>query len=194
VKWIAILFLCLPAYGQTWFSSVWHTTTTNSCTVHWTTAVPTIGHLKYGTVAGTYTKYTANSSTFSTHHYATMTGLAASTTYHFRMVSADSNRDWITSLDSLCKTPSTTATTTPTTTLHSVKLNWHASTSSGVVSYEVYRTTISGGYYGLVGSTTALSYTDSTVNPSMTYYYVTKAKNSAGELSNFSNQVQAVVP
>jgi hypothetical protein len=187
MKWTVVLLLCLPAYGQTWFSGVWKSVTANSCTVHWSTAVPTIGHIQYGTTAGSYTRYTSNTSTYSTHETATMTGLAARTIYHFRLVSADSSKDWLTSLDSTCTTPAATATVSP-----SVILSWRASTSSGVSAYQVYRSTISGGYYMLLASTSGLTYTDSTVKANTTYYYVVIAKNTAGELSSYSNQVQAV--
>lgn len=189
MKWIPMLLLCLPSYGQTWFSSITKSPTASSCTIHWNTAVPTIGHIKYGTAAGSYTKSTGNTSTYSKYETATITGLAAKTTYHFKLVSADANKDWITSLDSTCMTtaPSTTA-------QHSVKLNWFASSSSDVSRYEVYRSTISGGYYTLLGSTAGLSYTDAAVKLDTAYYYVVRAISSAGKQSSYSKQVQAAIP
>lgn len=189
MKWIATLLLCLPAYGQTWFSNVTKSPTASSCTIHWTTAVPTIGHIKYGTASGSYTKYTSNSSTYSKYETRTITGLAAKTTYRFQMVSADTNKNWITSLDSTC-----TTTAPPTTAQHSVKLNWLASSSSGVSGYEVYRSTISGGYYALLANTAGLSYIDAAVNVGMTYYYVVKAITSTGKQSSYSSQVKASIP
>jgi hypothetical protein len=185
MKWAIILLLCLPAYGQTWFSNVTKSPTANTCTIHWTTAVPTIGHVQFGTAAGSYTKSTSNTASYSTHETSTISGLNAMTTYHFRLVSADSSKDWVTSLDSTCTTSATQ---------HSVKLNWRASTSAAVAVYEVLRSTISGGYYILLDSTSGLTYTDSTVKPSTTYYYVIRAKNTAGELSSYSNQAKALIP
>lgn len=189
MKWGIILVLCLPAYGQTWFSNITKTPAANSCTIHWTTAVPTVSHVQFGSAAGVYTKSTANSTTYSTHTTETITGLAAKTTYHFRLVSADTSKDWITSLDSTCTTtaPSTTA-------QHSVKLNWLASSSSSVSAYEVYRSTVSGGYYMLLGTIAGLTFTDNTVQAGLTYYYVIRAKSSTGWQSIYSNQAKASIP
>ena len=76
-----------------------------------------------------------------------------------------------------------------------VILSWQASSSANVTSYDVYRSTVSGGYYGLVGSTAGvLSYADTTVQSGTTYYYVVTAVNSQGEQSGYSNQVVATVP
>ncbi len=78
---------------------------------------------------------------------------------------------------------------------HSVSLTWKASTSS-VAGYNVYRGAKSGGPYTKLNSSTdtATLYTDSAISAGSTYYYVTKAVNSAGSESSASNEVQAVVP
>ena len=187
MKYLVVLFLCLPACAQTWFSNVNASPSTTSCKVSWTTAVPTIGHVKYGTAAGSYTNATANTTAYSTSNSALLSGLTAGTTYHFRMMSADNSKDWLTSLDFTC----TTATTTS---QHSVKLNWQASTSTGVTGYDVYRSTTSGGYYGLLGNSSSLAYTDTSVQSGATYYYVVTAVNSAGLQSGYSNQVKTIIP
>jgi fibronectin type 3 domain-containing protein len=189
MKWTTIVFLCLPAYGQTWFSNVTKAPASNSCTVHWTTAVPTIGHIQYGTAAGVYTKSTSNTATYSSHTTATMSSLTAKTTYHLRLVSSDSTKDWVTSLDSTC-----TTTAPPTTAQHSVKLNWLASSSSSVSAYEIYRSTVSGGYYMLLTTIAGLTYTDNTVQPGSVYYYAIRAKNVSGRQSSYSNQAKATIP
>jgi hypothetical protein len=78
---------------------------------------------------------------------------------------------------------------------HSTMLSWTASTTQGV-NYNVYRSSVSGGPYTKVTSTTAiagLSYTDSTVLPGQKYYYVVTAINSSGE-SGYSNEAVASVP
>ena len=79
---------------------------------------------------------------------------------------------------------------------HSVALSWAASTSSGVIGYNVYRSATSGGpYTKLNGSPGALtSYTDSTVLAGQTYYYVVTAVDASSNESAHSNQAQAVVP
>ncbi|HWF92114.1 MAG TPA: hypothetical protein VN684_07505, partial [Terriglobales bacterium] len=78
---------------------------------------------------------------------------------------------------------------------HSVSLTWKASTSS-VAGYNVYRGTKSGGPYAKLNSSvdTATLYTDNAVGTGTTYYYVTKAVNSAGTESAASNEVKAIVP
>jgi fibronectin type 3 domain-containing protein len=77
---------------------------------------------------------------------------------------------------------------------HKVVLKWQSS-SKDVKSYKVYRSTISGGYYGLIGRTEGvLSYTDSTVASGTTYYYVVSAVNKTGKESGYSAQAVATVP
>jgi fibronectin type 3 domain-containing protein len=79
---------------------------------------------------------------------------------------------------------------------HSVNLGWNTSTSSGVVGYNIYRGTVSGGPYTRINSAldTTPYDTDSTVTGGHTYYYVVTAVNSAGAESSYSSQVQAVIP
>jgi hypothetical protein len=89
--------------------------------------------------------------------------------------------------------PAPPPTTTPI--QHTVTLTWKASSSANVTSYNLYRSTISGGYYGLVGSAAgSLSYADRTVESGTTYYYVTTAVNEQGKESAHSNQAVIVVP
>ena len=79
---------------------------------------------------------------------------------------------------------------------HSVNLGWNTSTSSGVVGYNIYRGTVSGGPYTRINSAldTTPYDTDSTVTGGHTYYYVVTAVNSAGAESSYSSPAQAVVP
>lgn len=78
---------------------------------------------------------------------------------------------------------------------HSVSLSWTASTST-VVGYNIYRSTVSGGPYTKVNSTpvSGTTYTDQTVLGNTTYYYVATAVSSTGSESTYSNQVSASVP
>jgi fibronectin type 3 domain-containing protein len=69
-----------------------------------------------------------------------------------------------------------------------VVLSWSA--SSGATSYNVKRSTVSGGPYGAVGSSTSTSYTDTTVSNGTIYYYVVTAVSALGESGN-SNQASA---
>jgi hypothetical protein len=78
---------------------------------------------------------------------------------------------------------------------HSVALTWNAS-SSTVSGYNVYRSTVSGSGYTKLNSSlvSGLSYTDSTVLNTTTYYYVTTAVDSSGAESVYSNEVPAAIP
>jgi len=78
---------------------------------------------------------------------------------------------------------------------HSVALTWNASTSA-VSGYNVYRSTVSGSGYTKINSSlvVGLSYSDTTVLNSTTYYYVTTAVDSSSVESSYSNQVSAPVP
>jgi fibronectin type 3 domain-containing protein len=69
-----------------------------------------------------------------------------------------------------------------------VSLTWNA--SSGATSYNVKRSTTSGGPYTTIASPTATNYTDTGLTNGTTYYYVVSAVNSAGESTN-SAQVSA---
>jgi fibronectin type 3 domain-containing protein len=65
-----------------------------------------------------------------------------------------------------------------------------------VAGYNVYRAGQSGGPYTLLNSAlvSGTTYTDPTVQPGQTYYYVATAMDSANLESQYSNQVKAVVP
>lgn len=79
---------------------------------------------------------------------------------------------------------------------HSVSLTWTASPSSGVAGYNVYRSTVSGNDYTKINTTpvAGLNYVDGTVLDASTYFYVLTAVDSSGNESNFSTQVQMVIP
>jgi fibronectin type 3 domain-containing protein len=76
-----------------------------------------------------------------------------------------------------------------------VSLSWTA--SSGATSYNVKRSTTSGGPYTTVGSPTGTSFTNTGLVNGTTYFYVVSAVNASGESGN-SAQVsatpQGVVP
>ncbi len=75
---------------------------------------------------------------------------------------------------------------------HSVSLKWQSSPTA--VSYDLYRSTFSGGPYGLVASAIlGTSFVDQSVPAGETYFYVATAWDGTKE-SDFSNQVTAVVP
>jgi len=67
-------------------------------------------------------------------------------------------------------------------------LTWTA--SAGATSYNVKRSTTSGGPYSTVGTPSTTSFTNTGLTNGTTYYYVVTAVNSAGESGN-SNQASA---
>ena len=79
--------------------------------------------------------------------------------------------------------------------VHSVLLSWTPSTSS-VVGYNVYASTVSGsGYANLTPGTVAtLSYTDGGLQTAGTRYYVVTSVDSTNTESAFSNEVSAIIP
>ncbi|PYU29753.1 MAG: hypothetical protein DMG31_16265 [Acidobacteria bacterium] len=80
-------------------------------------------------------------------------------------------------------------------TAHMANLSWDPSPSA-VVGYNVYRGTQSGGPYTKLNSSpvAVTRYTDSTVQPGQTYFYIVKAVNSKNVQSVPSGEVSAAVP
>ena len=77
---------------------------------------------------------------------------------------------------------------------HTVSLSWNAVTSAS--GYNVYRTVTGGSGYTRINSAldAALSYSDSSVQDSQTYYYVTTSVNSSGTESAYSAEVSVAIP
>ena len=77
-----------------------------------------------------------------------------------------------------------------------VVLNFTQSTTAGVTANGEYRATVSGGPYTnlAVSSTPVTSFTDTTVQPGNTYYYVVTAKVGPTDESANSNEAKAVIP
>ena len=84
------------------------------------------------------------------------------------------------------------------TTGHSVSLSWTASTSSNVKGYNIYRGTTSGGQgpYAIVNSSiiAGTTYTDSTVQAGLTYFYVATTVDNSNNESGHSTEATAVIP
>jgi predicted xylan-binding protein with Ca-dependent carbohydrate-binding module/lysyl oxidase/fibronectin type III domain protein len=73
-----------------------------------------------------------------------------------------------------------------------VSLAWSANTESDLAGYNVYRGTANGGPYTKINSSllTSRSYGDTGLTNGTTYYYVIKAVDTSGNVSNASSQVQ----
>lgn len=90
--------------------------------------------------------------------------------------------------------PSPTPTPTPSPSAHSVALTWSASSSSGVIGYNVYRSTTASGSYVRVGNVVGTTFTDSTVQAGQTYFYTVTTVNTANLESAPSSPISATVP
>jgi Abnormal spindle-like microcephaly-assoc'd, ASPM-SPD-2-Hydin/Purple acid Phosphatase, N-terminal domain len=101
---LSCVFLVAPsAFAQSWISAITATTTTTTATITWTSAVPANSQIKYGTTTGYGSKSALNSNLVTTHS-VTLTSLTAGTTYHYRVLSADSTGVLVTSLDNVFTT------------------------------------------------------------------------------------------
>jgi hypothetical protein len=102
---LLFVFLVAPsAFAQSWISAVTATTTTTTATITWTTAVPASSQITYGTTTS-YGSSSALNSNLVTTHSGSLTSLTAGTTYHYRVLSADSTGVLVTGLDNVFTTP-----------------------------------------------------------------------------------------
>src|SRR6266700_4847119 len=78
---------------------------------------------------------------------------------------------------------------------HTVTLTWKASTSK-VAGYDVYRSATRGGDYERINNSLVqeLTYTDTSVDGGVTYYYVVRAVDDRGNRSANSNETFARIP
>jgi hypothetical protein len=102
---LLFVFLVAPsAFAQSWISAVTATTTTTTATITWTTAVPANSQITYGTTTSYGSSSILNSNLVTTHS-ASLTSLIAGTTYHYRVLSADSTGVLVTGLDNVFTIP-----------------------------------------------------------------------------------------
>ena len=81
---------------------------------------------------------------------------------------------------------------------HSVALSWRSPMpvkGVTVIGYNVYRSVTTGGPYVRIASgVTGLTYHDSIVTNTKTYYYVVTSVDAAGHESTYSTEAQAKIP
>ncbi len=131
------------------------------------------------------------STPLSTRSPATAMTAASSTASSIDASTATTSRASYVSTGTTKTSNISTATTSP----PQVLLTWDAS-SSPVVGYHVYRSTVSGGPYAVqtASAIAALDFTDSSVAPGTTYYYAVTSIDASGLESGYSNQVVATIP
>ena len=103
---LLVVLVTPSAFAQSWISAVTTTTTTTTATINWTTAVPANSQVRYGTTTSYGTSSVRNPS-YAMTHSSTLTSLTAGTTYHYRVLSADSTGALVTGLDNVFTTPAT---------------------------------------------------------------------------------------
>jgi hypothetical protein len=113
---LLFVFLVAPSgFAQSWISAIAATTTTSTATITWTSAVPANSQVMYGTTTS-YGSSSALKSNLVTTHSAALKSLAAGTTYHYRVLSADSTGVLVTGLDNVFTTAAAiSVSVTPTT-------------------------------------------------------------------------------
>jgi fibronectin type 3 domain-containing protein len=73
-------------------------------------------------------------------------------------------------------------------------LSWSPSSSSGVVSYNVYRSAAASGPFTRIGNVSGTTFTDSSVQNGQTYFYTVTSVDSNDVESSDPTPVSATVP
>src|SRR2546426_667928 len=155
--------------------------------ITWATNEASDSQVDYGLTTA-YGSSTPLNSSLLTAHAVTLTGLLATTTYHYRVKSRDAAGNLATSADftltTLIAVPDTTPPSVPTNLSASavsssqINLSWTASTDNvGVSGYQIYR----GG--SQIATTSLTSYSDTGLSPSTAYIYTLAAYDAAGSVS-----------
>jgi chitodextrinase len=169
-------------------STVSTSTTSSTATISWTTNHAANAQVSYGLTSG-YGSSTATS-TLTTSHSFVVTGLTASTTYHYQIQSTDSQGNTATTSDAtfyIDTAPSvptglTAISTSPT----QINLAWASSTDNvSVTGYDIYQN----GTW--IATSSGASYSNTGLAASTTYSYYVDAFNAAGETSATSTMTTA---
>ncbi len=179
--------------------------TTTGATITWTTDEPADSQVEYGTTSA-YGNLTPLAPTLVNSHSVSLTGLAASTQYYYRVTSRDAAGNPASSAGLTFTTPPVAPTnltaTAPTST--QVVLTWTG--SGGPISVAGYRIERCQGtgcttfaelttQWTSQGFTTPwTSYSDAALAPGTSYRYRVRAIDAFGNLSDYSAVVTAVTP
>src|SRR3989441_869721 len=159
----------------------------SQATITWATNQASDSQVEYGLTTA-YGSSTPLNSSLLTAHAVTLTGLQATTTYHYRVKSRDAAGNLATSADftltTLIAVPDLTPPSVPTNlgtsavSSSQMNLSWTASTDNvGVAGYNIYR----GG--SQIATTSLTSYSDTGLSPATAYVYQVSAFDAAGNVS-----------
>lgn len=169
----------------------------NGGSVAWTTNEASDSQVEYG-LTTSYGQSTSVNSSLVTSHSVVVSGLNASTTYHYRVKSRDAAGNLATSGDNVFNTqaqPDTTAPSQPANlsapllSAYEVDLSWSAATDdTAVTGYRIYRNNVQ------IGTSASLSYNDTTASQQNTYTYSVSAVDAAGNESIRSGDLVVTTP
>ena len=182
----------LSSGGTNVISSVTSSGVTSSgATITWTTSEASTSQVEYGTTTSYGTESSLNSS-LVTSHSVTLTGLTASTTYDYAVMSMNSGGTLVTSTNFTFTTASTsppviTAVTATNITSNGATITWTTDQASN--SQVEYGTTTSYGTESSLNSSlvTSHSVTLTGLSASTTYDYAAMSANSGGTLATSAN-------
>jgi hypothetical protein len=168
----------------------------NSANITWSTNEAASSQVEYGTTTS-YGSSTTLNSTLVTSHSVSLTGLAASTTYHYRVKSADAAANLATSADNTFTTSAAPDTTPPLLSLinagsitnNSATITW--GTNEPATAQVDYGLTAAYGNSTTLNATLSNSHSQtlSGLTSTTVYHYRVKSADAAGNLSVSADQV-----
>jgi len=164
------------------------TINTSSIYVEWSSVTSANGYYIYRSTNSSsgYSKVGTSSTTSYTDYNA-----SSGTTYYYAVSAYNSSGESPKSsyASAIALSAPTGVTATASNTASNIYVEW--SSVSGATRYNIYRSTNYSSGYGLVGTSTTTSYTDTGLSPGATYYYKISAQNSSGLESSQSSYVSA---
>ena len=170
-------------------------------TVSWTTDEPATSQVEYGTTTA-YGSTSTLDATLTTAHSQTLSGLAADTTYHYRVKSRDAAGNLATSADFTLTTPPPPDTTAPSITScapgsitpNGATVTW--TTDEAGTSQVEYGKTTAYGASTTLDSARATSHSQglSGLTAGTTYHYRVKSRDAAGNLATSADSTFTTSP